>query len=337
MYNVVKCDKNGMAGEMYLSTLRNGRTFHKTNSVTEVTTSLSQLVNGEYMFGNHFALTKFEQDLLNLTEGAYMFQRTSLIEFNNNLSALKGGNYLFSNTPLAKFTAELSKLESGTFMFENCKLTRFLIDLPSLQVGFAMFSGNKQLEEFRGCMPLLRNAYNMFHGCKLSPLSVMHIIEGIKDVRSEILAENGESALSSVEGIITIGINVTLTEGDNEGNKTILDAFAQEAGYEDFNTMNDRFTIDKGWTVTWQSQNSVSIVTPLTREKPLAIYARIEECDEEVAQFTNENQDRFFMIDYGFAVSGPKADTYTKFASFAEAVEYWNLIPYEREEGETDE
>lgn len=200
-----------------------------------------------------------------------------------------------------------------------------------------MFYGCKNLQELRGCLPSLRDGRNMFHSCKLSPLSVMHIIEGIKDVRSETLAENGESPLSSTDGIITIGINVTLTEGDNEGNKAILDTFAQEAGYEDFNTMNDRLTVGKGWTVTWQSQNSVSIVTPLTREKPLAIYARIEECDEEVAQFTNENQDRFFMIDYGFAVNGPKAGAYTKFASFAEAAEYWNLMPYEREEGETDE
>lgn len=222
-------------------------------------------------------------------------------------------------------------------MFQQCAFKTFIIDLPSLTNGDAMFINCRSLQEFRGCLPALRDARNMFHGCKLSPLSVMHIIEGIKDVRSETLAENGESALSSSEGTITIGINVTLIEGDDEGNKTILDTFAQEAGYKDFNTMNDRFTVDKGWTVTWQSQNSVSIVTPLTREKPLAIYARIEECDKEVAQFTNENQDRFFMIDYGFAVNGPKADTYTKFASFAEAAENWNLIPHEREEGETDE
>lgn len=73
MYNVVKCDKNGMTGEMYLSTLRNGSQFHKTNSVTEITTSLSQLVNGGSMFNAHGMLTKFEQDLPNLTNGYSMF------------------------------------------------------------------------------------------------------------------------------------------------------------------------------------------------------------------------------------------------------------------------
>lgn len=66
MYNVVKCDKNGMTDEMYLSTLRNGAKFHKTNSIMEVTTSLSQLVNGDYMFESHGNLTKFEQELPSL-------------------------------------------------------------------------------------------------------------------------------------------------------------------------------------------------------------------------------------------------------------------------------
>lgn len=337
MYNVVKCDKNGMTGEMYLSTLRNGANFHKTNSVTEVTTPLSQLADGSRMFNQHNKLVTFNQDLPNLINGGGMFASTALTLFNGNLRNLQNGYAMFQNAILESFTSKLPHCTNTELMFQNNKLTKFAIDLPAVTYAPRMFVGCTSLQEFRGCLPSLRTASQMFDRCKLSPLSVMHIIEGIKDVRSETLAENGESALSSSEGTITLGINVTLTEGDDEGNKAILDAFAQEAGYKDFNTMNDRFTIDKGWTVTWQSQNNVSIVTPLTREKPLAIYARIEECDEEVAQFTNENQDRFFMIDYGFAVNGPKADAYMKFASFAEAAEYWNLIPYEREEGETDE
>lgn len=66
MYNVVKCDNNGMTSEMYLSTLRYGIRFHKTNSITEVTTSLSQLIKGDHMFGSHGNLTKFEQELPSL-------------------------------------------------------------------------------------------------------------------------------------------------------------------------------------------------------------------------------------------------------------------------------
>ena len=333
MYNVVKVDKNGMTGEMYLSTLRNGTSFHKTNSVTEVTTSLSQLLNGSRMFENHRNLTKFDLDLPSLKIAQNMFASTGITTFNGNLKNLENGNSTFYNTPLTSFISDLPKCSFTGWMFSSClKLSKFIIDLPFVYNAKSMFEACFSLQEFRGCLPSLRDARNMFHGCKLSPLSVMHIIEGIKDVRSETLAENGESSLSSNEGIITIGINVTLTEGDDTGNKAILDTFAKEAGYEDFNTMNDRFTVDKGWTVIWQSQNSVSIVTSLTREKPLAIYARIEECDEQVAQFTNENQDKFYMIDYGFAVSGPKAEEYTKFASFAEAVEQWGVQPYEREE-----
>jgi hypothetical protein len=161
-------------------------------------------------------------------------------------------------------------------------------------------------------------------------IKLRDIIEGIKDVRSETLAENGESALSSSEGTITIGINVTLTEGDDEGNKAILDTFAQEAGYKDFNTMNDRLTAGKGWTVTWQSQNSVAIVTPLSMDEPLPIFAKLYECPEEVAEFTDG--EKYYTIDYGFAVNGPKAAEYAKFGTLAEALETWNLVPYIKEE-----
>jgi hypothetical protein len=330
MYNVVKCDKNGMTGEMYLSTLRNGRAFHKTNSVTEVTTSLSQLVNGNQMFNAHNKLTKFEQDLPNLTSGISMFASTGLTSFSGNLQNLSDGGSMFENARLGSFNSELPICTNTSGMFRSNKLTKFIVDLPRVTNAGQMFVGCTSLEEFRGCLPSLRTASQMFDRCKLSPLSVMHIIEGIKDVRSEILAENGETALSSSEGIITIGINVTLTEGDDEGNKAILDTFAQETGYKDFNTMNDRFTIDKGWTVTWQSQNSVAIVTPLSMDEPLPIFAKLYECPEEVAEFTDG--EKFYTIDYGFAVNGPKAAEYAKFGTLAEALETWNITQYIKEE-----
>ena len=331
MYNVVKCDKNGMTGEMYLSTLRNGANFHKTNSVTEVTTSLSQLVNGTSMFKKHGNLTKFDLDLPSLKIAQDMFSSAGITSFNGNLRNLENGNSAFHNTPLTSFISGLPKCSYAAWMFNVCrKLSKFAIDLPLVYNARSMFQTCISLQEFRGCLPSLRTASLMFDRCKLSPLSVMYIIEGIKDVRSETLAENGESALSSSEGTITIGINVTLTEGDDEGNKAILDAFAQEAGYKDFNTMNDRLTVGKGWTVTWQSQNSVAIVTPLSMDEPLSIFAKLYECPEEVAEFTDG--EKYYTIDYGFAVNGPKAAEYAKFGTLAEALETWNLTPYIKEE-----
>ena len=330
MYNVIKCDKDGMTGEMYLSTLRNGTYFHKTNSVTEVTTSLSQLVKGGNMFNQHNKLITFSQDLPNLISGNSMFASTAITSFNGNLQNLQNGHAMFQNAKLESFTSKLPRCTNTEWMFHNNKLTKFVIDLPAVTYAPKMFVGCTSLEEFRGCLPSLRNGTQMFDGCKLSPLSVMHIIEGIKDVRSETLAENGESALVHTDGIITIGINVTLTEGDDAGNKAILDTFAQEAGYKDFNTMNDRLTVGKGWTVTWQSQNSVAIVTPLSMDEPLPIFARLYECPEEVAEFTDG--EKYYTIDYGFAVNGPKAAEYAKFGTLAEALENWNLMPYIKEE-----
>ena len=99
-----------MTGEMYLSTLRNGANFHKTNSVTEVTTSLSQLIDGTAMFHGHTLLTKFEQDLPNLQVGDNMFQSTKIANFNSNISNIKIARYMFCYSPLANFNSELSKL-----------------------------------------------------------------------------------------------------------------------------------------------------------------------------------------------------------------------------------
>lgn len=66
MYNVVKCDKDGMTGEMYLGTLRNGYHLSKAKKMTEVKTSLSHLIKGDDMFAMLGNLTKFEQELPSL-------------------------------------------------------------------------------------------------------------------------------------------------------------------------------------------------------------------------------------------------------------------------------
>ena len=106
MYNVVKCDKNGMTSEVYLSTLRNGANFHKTNSVTEVTTSLSQLIDGSGMFNQHNKLITFNQDLPNLINGCGMFASTVLALFNGNLRNLQNGYAMFQNAILESFTSK---------------------------------------------------------------------------------------------------------------------------------------------------------------------------------------------------------------------------------------
>lgn len=133
MYNVVKCDKNGMTSEMYLSTLRNGANLHKTNSLTEVTTSLSQLMDGSGMFRSHNKITKFEQDLPNLINGSKMFYGAYFHDFSINLNNLQNGNQMFYGTDLTSFNSELPNLQIGSQMFQNSELLNFSKDLPSLE------------------------------------------------------------------------------------------------------------------------------------------------------------------------------------------------------------
>ena len=71
----------------------------------------------------------------------------------------------------------------------------------------------------------------MFNSCKLTPQSVMYIVESIKDHGS------GNKG-------ITLGINCEDTTQAKE-------AFAKEAGYNTWQAMHDILVI-KGWTPTWQ-------------------------------------------------------------------------------------
>ena len=108
--------------------------------------NLSNLINGNTMFGNCSALTSFDSNLPILMNGYTMFSGcTALASFNVDLSSLDDGTGMFSYcTNLTSFNADLSSLTNGYFMFYGCeKLTSFNSDLSSLTNGWMMFVGCK--------------------------------------------------------------------------------------------------------------------------------------------------------------------------------------------------
>ena len=114
--------------------------------ITEFTTDLSSLTNGEYMFVNCKNLTTFTSDLSSLTRGYYMFSSCA------NLTTFTSGS---NGSPV-----NLSSLTNGSGMFEWCSnLTTFTSDLSSLERG-----------------------NGMFYGCKLDTASIKNIAETINTV-----------------------------------------------------------------------------------------------------------------------------------------------------------
>ena len=143
--------------------------------ITEFTTDLSSLTNGEYMFYDCNYLTTFTSDLSSLSNGDRMFQMcTNLTTFTSDLSSLTSGDSMFYDCEnLTTFTSDssgspvnLSSLTSGRSMFLDChKLESFATDLSSLTNGEYMFVNCKNLTTFTSDLSSLTRGYYMFSSC----------------------------------------------------------------------------------------------------------------------------------------------------------------------------
>lgn len=195
--------------------------FYECSKLASFTGDLSSLENMEYMFylagstivgtGRRAGIYIFNPvSLNNVKKARYAFYQAGFVNWNLDMPSLEDSTNMFdNNTALTSFTGSLEKLKDGTRMFSNARsLTTFISNLASLE-----------------------KADDMFYMCKLTPQSVMYIVETIKDHGS------GNKG-------ITLGTNCTNTDQAKE-------AFANEAGYNTWQDMHN-ILISKGWTPTWQ-------------------------------------------------------------------------------------
>lgn len=216
-----------------LNTLVNGeKMFYKSPITTLECPSFESVLYGQYMF-SQTELTSFSHNLNSLIDGSFIFADCSLTSFNGKLSNVQNLNRAFSNnTDLTSFeTDSLRKLESAEGAFYNTKLEKWIYDISSLRDGDNMFYGNATLTSFTSSLSSLEKGDKMFYGCKLDEQSLMNIVDSLPK------HDDGE------EHKITIGINCN-------NNQSEKDAFAAQAEYDDWNTLNS-VLVSKGWTVTW--------------------------------------------------------------------------------------
>jgi hypothetical protein len=253
----------------------------------------------------------------------------NLTTFSDDLSSLEYGSYMFQGcTNLTTFSNDLSSLVNGEFMFYGCtNLTTFSNDMSSLVNGYSMFSGCTNLTTFSSDLSSLTHGNYMFHQTKLTPQSVMYILESIKDIAAEkllytsgtipyvtvvsgkysapqgfmsdgkyVYTYNTITTTISNVGKLIIGINVT-----NDAN-TITDqlqAFAEGAYYDSWADLKKAF-VDKGWTVTWQfGGTTTSIPYDLrgNRTIPCPVYTQLIEIlpQEGEEELTDEQKE---MVEY---------------------------------------
>lgn len=347
-----------------LSSLINGNSMFDTTSLESFNSDLSSLVNGTKMFF-HNSLTSFSSDLSSLIVGLDMFFNNPLTSFSSDLSSLADGSEMFYWTSLGSFNSDLSNLIVSAYMFYECSnLTSFSSDLSSLINGNSMFRNCTNLTSFSSDLSSLVNGLYMFHKCKLTPQSVMYIIESIRNIEEEKakyisgeipwvtydsttqqyskpfgFMENGgyvytynkpnpyTTGFNSLEtGALTLGIDVT---NDSETIEQQLQTFAEGCLYESWEKLKQAF-LDKGWAVTFVYGGSNSSITLSEDEqfRGVPVYARLIEVSEEDkdrAEYCTEDGTKFYNIDWGHDVTD--YDQYQYFGSLLEACGYYGIIP----------
>ena len=215
------------------------RMFSNCASLTSVKGKFSSLKNAKEMFMNCPNISTIEcefSDCLRVASG--MFYNCGgncggLTDFSCELSELEEGDLMFAYSGLANFAGSLGSLKNGESMFYETNLTDFVSDLSSLKNGDSMFNLTN-LTNFQAPLTKLESADNMFTTCRLTPQSVMFVLDSIP---------------THMSGEHKLGIGIACADTEDAKN-----VFAEQAGYNDWQTMTDYVT-DKGWTVTWQFNN----------------------------------------------------------------------------------
>lgn len=230
----------------HFDSLDNGdEMFYDCDSLDNVYLRAPKMVSAKNMFTGSAMFRLFEGDLRGLKDGTEMFKSTSISVFlPTNLDSLEIGNSMFFGNNFTNWKIDMPKLVSGVAMFAGSiipsmetGLTDFTADLSKLENGYQMFTTCNYLTNFNCALPSLKNGYEMFKGCKLSPQSIMYIVESLP-------------TYTNTTATIDLGINAT---------SATVDEFAQETGfYSSFNEITQRLR-SKGWNPIWWDKNTTAI------------------------------------------------------------------------------
>ena len=239
----------------------------------------------------------------------------------------------------------------------------------SVVYGSGMFSNCSNLTTFTSDLSSLIKGSDMFSRSKLTPQSVMYIVDSIKDIVAEkklyqdgtapyvTLADGKYSSTkgfmsdgnyvytynrpqpytttisASSVGNLTIGINVT---NDSATIQQQLQAFAEEAARDNWADLKQDF-VNKGWTVAWRyGGTGISITYDMRGDRaiPCPIYAQLEEVeDKDLAEYANEEGTKFYNINWGHDVTN--YDDFQQFDSLEDAAAQMRLTKIGEVEIET--
>ena len=351
-----------------LSSLVNGEDMFSDSPLESFSGDLSNLVNGSGMF-SATSLEQFNGDLSSLVNGEEMFYNTSLTSFSCDLGSLVNGSYMFRNTSLEQFNGDLCNLVNGSSMFYNTSLASFSSDLSSLVDGENMFSNISSLTSFSGDLSSLINGFGMFFITKLTPQSVMYIVESIRNITEEKAkytsgeipwvtkdSTSGEYSASfgfmedgsyvytlnnpnATKPFYTLAISSSdvglLTLGidvtnDSDTIEQQLQTFAEGCLCDSWEELKQEF-VDKGWTVTFQYGGTGTSITYGLRDGEQIIPCPIFAKLVEADKDSAEycTEDASAFYNIEWGHDVTDTSSYTQFNSLEDAMTSWNVFPKE--------
>lgn len=338
--------------------------------VESIISSFDNLICGINMFSyNNYgsnSLKHFKSSLPRLRYGRGMFMGACLESWSNDIPSLIDGEAMFAEcnagySNLIKiFDSNIRNIKNGGGMFGHYlgfgTLEKFCSDTPNMIDGRNMFDSNNNMTTFCGTLQSLISGQRMFNYCKLSPSSVMYIINTIRDLTEErIISPSGSEGWqqdgsyiislddiytrtisSSYVGKLTLGIGVSSTPVNGKDTAAQLLEFANEVGFDTWADLKQDFT-NKGWTVTFQYGGTQTGITLSEDEqfRGIPVYARLIEVTPEGEEYTEEEKHhaeyctedgtKYYNIDWGHDVTN--TTDYQYFGSLLEACGYFGVIP----------
>lgn len=254
-------------------------------------------------------------------------------------------------------------------MFYNTSLASFSSDLSSLVDGENMFSNISSLTSFSGDLSSLINGFGMFFITKLTPQSVMYIVESIRNITEEKAkytsgeipwvtkdSTSGEYSASfgfmedgsyvytlnnpnATKPFYTLAISSSdvglLTLGidvtnDSDTIEQQLQTFAEGCLCDSWEELKQEF-VDKGWTVTFQYGGTGTSITYGLRDGEQIIPCPIFAKLVEADKDSAEycTEDASAFYNIEWGHDVTDTSSYTQFNSLEDAMTSWNVFPKE--------
>lgn len=249
-------------------------------------------INSDMTALKGYPITVFDSNLLNLTNGTYMFLMCSLTSWSTELPNLTNGFGMFAYCPLTSWNGSLPNLINGGAMFTECPLT-----------------------SWNGTLHKLTNGFGMFANCKLDTESVECIANTINDVNG---LENEGSETGEVHKRIDIGIS---NSAPNDREIAAFNTIAAKGWLVIVN--GSEYTSSSPSAIATLDENGEETVTPIP------YYAKPVETIEKYANYIGEDG-KYYNIVGGQFIYGDDLSTYGMFTCEEEAATNMRLTKLEK-------